>query len=584
MKTLKNILLLFVVALFITSCEREFDLPPIDAPITEATISIKDLVDQYRGKDLIKVDTTFVIAGRVTANDISGNIYKQIQLQDATGGITISIDRTNIYNDIRVGQEIVLSLKGFYYGEYGTNPQLGNAYSRNNDGNFTIGQMAWEFFRRNANFKGAANPDLVKPITLIIDSLKDSHIGKLVTITNVSFEEGGKNVFAEPRADGSIQTVDRTLVSAANPSQTLTARNSSAANFAAKTLPAGTGSVTGVLSVWQQSPTSRRSLQITFRDSLDCSSSRFEPGNGTQDAPWGVNFALNNQTSSLSGWIEGFIVGTVAPGIEINNPIRGDNDIIWSGDFMNNTIVLAASADVKDWQQCVVIELPDGSAIRNEVNLRDNPSNWRKKLSVKGELKNYLGAAGLKTLGTVADFDFNTAPSVTILKETFGSVNTALPWPAVAEFTGFSRDGIGAAQVTYTTEGGAVSIRSNATWNSGASGGNNAMMAATGASLLVNRIATCGATTLRLSFGCNETSSILSVAYRISGTSQWINIPFEKATDGWGLISNLIINLPEGTNTINLRFSAATSGYGTRVDDISITTTDTTGAPIVVPD
>ena len=173
-----------------------------------------------------------------------------------------------------------------------------------------------------------------------------------------------------------------------------------------------------------------------------------------------------------------------------------------------------------------------------------------------------------------------------ILNETFGTPPTSQPFPFLADFTGFSRTGAGADAVTYTAEGGTVSVRGNAvSFNyTGASGAGNAMMAATGASLIVNNIATCGATTLNLSFGSNVASSILSVAYRINGTATWVEIPYDKDTDTWDLVSNISINLPAGTNTINLKFTAAETMWAARVDDINITSNDTLSTPIIDPD
>ena len=174
-----------------------------------------------------------------------------------------------------------------------------------------------------------------------------------------------------------------------------------------------------------------------------------------------------------------------------------------------------------------------------------------------------------------------------IYGETFGTtaVQNGTTWPSVADYDGYDKAGAGAAQVICTAIGGAVTVRTNAPSNySGASGSCNAMMAAAGASLLINDIAVCSATTLSLSFGSNETDAVLAVAYKINGTSQWVSIPYSKSTAGWELVSDLTINLPAGTNTIKLKFTAGTTDFGTRVDDILITTSDVIGAPVIDPD
>lgn len=84
-------------------------------------------------------------------------------------------------------------------------------------------------------------------------------------------------------------------------------------------------------------------------------------------------------------------------------------------------------------------------------------------------------------------------------------------------------------------------------------GSANAMAAAGGASLIIKNIATCGAKNLVLSFGSIVVSDTLAVSYRISGTTEWVPVVYSKDVSGWGLVENLKITLPTGTNTINLK-------------------------------
>jgi len=176
-----------------------------------------------------------------------------------------------------------------------------------------------------------------------------------------------------------------------------------------------------------------------------------------------------------------------------------------------------------------------------------------------------------------------------LFRETFGtSTQVGTSWPTIAEFTGFVTTGIGSAAVFYTTEGNRVDVRTtSASTFAGASGDANVMFNIGGASLFVNDIATCGATNFVLSFGTNSTSEVVSVAYRINGTANWVPIPFTKTSTNWELVDNLEITLPAGTNTIRLRFTVASQVAGStnvRIDDIQLRTTDETGDPVIDPD
>ena len=171
----------------------------------------------------------------------------------------------------------------------------------------------------------------------------------------------------------------------------------------------------------------------------------------------------------------------------------------------------------------------------------------------------------------------------TIYTENFGSVPTASPWPYANVYDGYQRGGIGGGAVVY--EGAGVSIRSNAVSDnngySGASGGNNAMMAAAGASLIIKDIATCGARNFKFSFGCNETSEIVSIAYRVYNTTEWVELPFAKEGTYWDNVEGIEFSVPAGTNTISLKFTAAETQYGSRVDDLLLTTEDIVSSPII---
>ena len=60
-----------------------------------------------------------VIHGWVVSSDESGNIYKSLYIMDESGaGITIPINKTNLYQDYPIGQEIILSMKDHWVGKY----------------------------------------------------------------------------------------------------------------------------------------------------------------------------------------------------------------------------------------------------------------------------------------------------------------------------------------------------------------------------------------------------------------------------------------------------------------------------------
>jgi hypothetical protein len=399
MKTFKNLFLavLFLLPLLTACDEREYEVPSQTIPKAtwEVNTTIRELLDLYKGNSLQKIKDGVVIKGTISANDVSGNIYKQIQIQDATGGINIQIDASGLNGTLRIGQDLVINCDSLYYGEYNALPQLGL------DNAGKIGRIGLHSFEKFYQKDGLADSTKLKITEVELGNLTASSplIGQLVKVNNVYFDKGGIELYCEAPAPGdNPQTLNKVLKSQGS-THTLTARISSAADFASNTLPKGTGSVIGVLTVYNST------LQILFRQYSDCSPDRFKNiGSGTSSDPYSIDYVLENQKGNTSGWIEGYIVGAVKDGV---SSISKNEDISFAGssEYMDNYVVLAASADVKDYTKVVVVNLPSGSDMRTKVNLADHKDNIGKKLKVTGLLTKQLVIAGLKVAsGTASEY------------------------------------------------------------------------------------------------------------------------------------------------------------------------------------
>ena len=115
---------------FAAACSDEFDQPPMVIPTAEHTpnMTIADFKAKYWQDAVNYIDTVkedIVIHGWVTSSDESGNIYKSLYISDGTAGINISINQNSLYNNYRIGQEIVIPMKDYYVGKYNGQQQLG---------------------------------------------------------------------------------------------------------------------------------------------------------------------------------------------------------------------------------------------------------------------------------------------------------------------------------------------------------------------------------------------------------------------------------------------------------------------------
>ena len=82
---------LVLAAAVLTGCERDYDAPPLNEPVYEgpsANITIADLKENCKNatqETPVVITNDWVLKAYVTGNDESGNIYKQVIVQDETG-------------------------------------------------------------------------------------------------------------------------------------------------------------------------------------------------------------------------------------------------------------------------------------------------------------------------------------------------------------------------------------------------------------------------------------------------------------------------------------------------------------------
>ena len=188
-----------LLGLTFVSCNDDFDTPPMVVPqathqpnMTIADFKAKYWKDVNNYIDTVKED--IVIHGWVTANDVSGNIYKSLYISDGTAGFSISINGTSLYNTYRIGQEIVLPVTGLFIGKYNTLQQLGYPdYSDTYGWQATFLPLA--MFQEAAELNGLPNAAEIDTISVKMAELPTTPDGirkmqsQLVRFDGVSFVE-----------------------------------------------------------------------------------------------------------------------------------------------------------------------------------------------------------------------------------------------------------------------------------------------------------------------------------------------------------------------------------------------------------
>ena len=127
---------------------------------------------------------------------------------------------------------------------------------------------------------------------------------------------------------------------------------------------------------------------------------------GTEANPYTVTDAKIAATGT-NVFVKAFIVGYI-PDKALNEAIFGDAA---SAEKAPTNILVAASADETNVTKCMPIQLPAG-AIRTALNLKDNPGNLKQEVILCGNIENYFGTTGLKsvTYAKIGNKEYGTKP------------------------------------------------------------------------------------------------------------------------------------------------------------------------------
>lgn len=294
MKLLRNISLPLIASLALFACERDYDAPLLTEPEytgPAANITISELRTQNAAatQDVpIIITQDQVLKAVITGNDESGNIFKKIYLQDETGAIEMEVDQSSVYNYYPVGQTVYVDLNGLSISVYGDEQQLGHPEGY-------LYRTPWEDFEKHVSKDGWANPENAKPVVIddisTINAAPDNYKFKLVQFTGVTFQNGGKGIFAPEDGYGEENITD-------SHGNTIMIRTSNYASFAGNKLPEGKGNVTGILGRF------RGTWQLTLRTANDVSdftgSNEEEGGNEGGETPSGETKTILEETFASS--------------------------------------------------------------------------------------------------------------------------------------------------------------------------------------------------------------------------------------------------------------------------------------------
>lgn len=246
-----SITAVLAVVIFISACNKKFDEPAaFVAPNISANATIKGLKSLHSTGGFEKVVGDSIIAGVVIADDKSGNLYKEIYIQDATGALVIEIDRASLYGDFPVGRTIYIKAKDLYLSDYGGMIQLGvlDRSVPNNPQLSGIPSNLIDTYIVKGPFGNPPAPKVISNLSSLGTAMQDPSLGTLIQLNGFEFSNADTS---KTYSDTSAlkKSVNYTIKDCGG-TNSIIVRTSAFANFAGTKLPGGNGTIIGVYTVF----------------------------------------------------------------------------------------------------------------------------------------------------------------------------------------------------------------------------------------------------------------------------------------------------------------------------------------------
>lgn len=257
-----------LMSVVISSCvKRNFDEPPVKDETADliVTHTIAEIKARYVNAP-VQITDDVIIAGTVISDDVTGNFFKQLIIQDATGGIEFRVDRVALSDDYPAGRRVFVKMKNLWLASNNGTIQVGVSITANSADRIPD-NLRGQFF-----FKGPKGQTLT-PRVVTISELNTSMISTLVQINGVQIIASEMDSTYAWSVGGEQLTRNRNIEDCSG--NRIILRNSGFATFANLPLPKGNGSIVAVYSVFGAD------RQLFIRDVTDLSFTGTRCGGGT---------------------------------------------------------------------------------------------------------------------------------------------------------------------------------------------------------------------------------------------------------------------------------------------------------------
>ncbi len=269
MKTIKQLLVVIIfvmTSVIFFSCRKDATAPPVKLFSFGTRITIDSLRNAYHGVN-IKITSNTTLYGVVTADETSGQLYKQVYIRDHSGTFAqtknyaaISCHFLNSTNGaLTQGDSIAINLNGIWL-------------DISTGGSLQLDSIPHATYPVIKVLASGLNPAPI-PVTIPqLNAFASGHFiydAQLVQLNNVEFIGPNLNTtFATPQSYSvnvtSVPPVNVNKYVCDQRGNTIVAYNSGYSNFAGQTIPNNSGSITAVANLYT-------TMQLSIRSYPDMS-------------------------------------------------------------------------------------------------------------------------------------------------------------------------------------------------------------------------------------------------------------------------------------------------------------------------
>jgi len=185
-------------------------------------------------------DSSIIFEGYVVSCDSAGNFYETVTIMDETGGIDLKVNASELYvtYGLKPGKKVLVKVNSMALDNYRGTYQVGLGYT--DAGTLKVTGIDLSNLPKYVQRSGRRVN--LTPTTLKINEINTSHVQKLIKIDSVQFWNSA--------ATYSLPGVNTNRILVDKYGRQLILRTSGYSKFISEKVPAGSGSITGVLGVY----------------------------------------------------------------------------------------------------------------------------------------------------------------------------------------------------------------------------------------------------------------------------------------------------------------------------------------------